>query len=167
MWLGSEQITFSNTVTFFFFPFQLSECIKECSTFKTNLEHTTYRQIESPFPWFSARGAAQSSLFFLHLNYLKMLKKGPNCAGKCLLIFFSLCVLVQDSFSRFKIQGACWKRSAIGSLSHSRGAKWISALKSICFGSLLTGRKIGTVAFSSLFSQPLHPCTLSSVGAGE
>lgn len=72
--------------------------------------------------------------------------------------WFSLYVLVQDSFSHFKIQGVCWKRSAIGGLSHSSGAKWISAPRSICFWSLLTGRKIGTVALScfSRATSPLH-----------
>lgn len=73
-------------------------------------------------------------------------------------IDFSLCVLAQDSFSHFKIQSVCWKRSAIGSLSHSSGTKWISAPKSICFWSLLTGRKIGTVALScfSCATSPLN-----------
>lgn len=85
-------------------------------------------------------------------------------------IDFSLCVLAQDSFSHFKIQGAfpslCWKRSAIGGLSHSSEAKWISAPRSICFWSLLTGRKIGTVALSSFSRATATPRLVLRQGRG-
>lgn len=88
-----------------------------------------------------------------------------------MLIDFSLCVLVQDSFSHFKIQGVfpspCWKRSPIGSLSHSSGAKWISAPRSICFWSLLTGRKIGTLALSSFQSRHFNPAPCPPSGQGN
>lgn len=75
-----------------------------------------------------------------------------------MLIDFYWCVFAQDSF--LLRMHLCQKRSVNRGFSHSSRAKGISAPRSICFWSLLTGWKIKTVAVPSLSLTTATPSLL-------